>query len=154
VSSTAQVRDWRARHQDQQRATSKAYYEKNKPLLAEKAQQYRQVNKTKIDARIKRWAAENPERARAIKNKSTWRRNGVAPLEALQALAAHDGRCGCCGTDKPKENRWCVDHDHVTGKVRGILCSKCNTAIGKLGDTLEGVLRAVKYLQQSQGATQ
>jgi uncharacterized protein YlaI len=40
-----------------------------------------------------------------------------------------------------------VDHDHLTNRLRGFLCSDCNTSLGKLGDTLEGVMRAVKYLQ-------
>lgn len=41
-----------------------------------------------------------------------------------------------------------LDHCHHTGLFRGWLCGKCNTAIGKLGDTLEGVKRAVAYLEK------
>ena len=40
-----------------------------------------------------------------------------------------------------------VDHDHVTGKVRGVLCMPCNTGIGLLGDSIEGLERAVDYLK-------
>lgn len=69
------------------------------------------------------------------------------PAEAELALAQHDGACDCCGGAEPGGRfGWNVDHDHATGRVRGIICHNCNTAIGKLGDTLEGVLRAVRYL--------
>ena len=37
---------------------------------------------------------------------------------------------------------WNVDHDHETGRIRGVLCFQCNVGIGRLGDTLEGVMRA------------
>lgn len=39
-----------------------------------------------------------------------------------------------------------IDHDHVTEQVRGLVCKKCNTGIGLLGDTIEGVERALAYL--------
>ena len=52
--------------------------------------------------------------------------------------------CSICEKLMPKP---CFDHDHTTGKFRGWLCSPCNTAIGHLGDNLEGVMRAVRYLE-------
>lgn len=51
--------------------------------------------------------------------------------------------CGICGT---LENL-CFDHDHKTGKFRGLLCSKCNHGIGMLGDSLEGIKLATDYLE-------
>lgn len=42
-----------------------------------------------------------------------------------------------------------LDHDHVTGKFRGWLCSKCNTGIGMLGDRLLGAQQAVAYLERA-----
>lgn len=53
--------------------------------------------------------------------------------------------CECCGKIPRK---WCLDHDHKTDKFRGWLCDKCNTGIGKLGDNLEGVMKAVKFLKR------
>jgi hypothetical protein len=75
----------------------------------------------------------------------------VAEVEAL--YADQDGRCGCCDRavslrTRRGPERACVDHCHATGKVRGILCWDCNVAIGKLGDTYNGVERALRYLSR------
>ena len=51
--------------------------------------------------------------------------------------------CACCGGS----DRLVVDHCHKTGALRGVLCHACNVGIGWLGDDLEGVMRAVKYLK-------
>lgn len=53
-----------------------------------------------------------------------------------------DGKCECCGRVRPLV----VDHSHGTGQFRGWICHSCNTGIGKLGDDIEGVMRAVAYL--------
>lgn len=53
--------------------------------------------------------------------------------------------CECCGKVPEK---WCLDHDHQTHEFRGWICDKCNTGIGKLGDNLDGLYNAVKYLQK------
>ena len=41
-----------------------------------------------------------------------------------------------------------LDHDHETGKIRGVLCQPCNTGLGKLGDNIEGLEIALKYLKE------
>ena len=113
---------------------------------------YRDLSPEQKRSRIARatlWKARNPERALANARRSSLRRRGISPVEAERALAKHRGTCDCCGTTAPGGRYgWNLDHDHATGGVRGVLCQNCNTAIGKLGDTLEGVLRAVKYLQR------
>lgn len=69
----------------------------------------------------------------------------VAEVEAMEARFDAHG-CDLCGT---KRGKACIDHDHVTGIVRGILCQPCNTAIGVLGDTPEGLQAALDYLEGS-----
>lgn len=51
--------------------------------------------------------------------------------------------CECCHKNTIK---WVLDHDHNDDSFRGWLCDKCNTGIGKLGDNLDGVIKAVNYL--------
>lgn len=51
--------------------------------------------------------------------------------------------CECCGKIPEK---WCLDHDHTDDSFRGWICDKCNTGIGKLGDNIDGVVKALNYL--------
>lgn len=57
--------------------------------------------------------------------------------------AAQNNRCAICLRDKVRLG---VDHDHSTGRVRGLLCHKCNAAIGLLEDSRFRLKSALKYL--------
>jgi len=48
--------------------------------------------------------------------------------------------------------RMAVDHDHITGEVRGLLCKRCNRALGILEDSIELLQRAIQYLQKAAAA--
>lgn len=59
------------------------------------------------------------------------------------------GCCQVCGVEESKLNkRLAVDHCHTTGKVRGLLCSKCNTALGQLDDDLNKISALYSYLKE------
>ncbi len=66
-------------------------------------------------------------------------------LEAFGILGL-DSSCNCCGEALKRAERR-LDHDHATGKYRGTLCNKCNTGMGLLGDTIDGLRRALAYLE-------
>lgn len=71
-----------------------------------------------------------------------WQRYGISLEDYARLNERQQGRCGICSRDM----ELVIDHDHETGKVRGLLCGPCNRAIGWFGDTAEGVARAVAYL--------
>lgn len=54
-----------------------------------------------------------------------------------------------CGKSQYGTKKLAVDHCHVTGRVRGLLCEKCNRAIGQLHEDIEALERAIKYLKKS-----
>lgn len=65
------------------------------------------------------------------------------------ALIKHQGnQCAVCKTDRPggRGERWHIDHDHVTGQVRGLLCHRCNMGIGFLLDDPEIIRAAARYV--------
>lgn len=66
--------------------------------------------------------------------------------QKAELAAAQGGPCACCGTVGLK---LVADHIHGTSHVRGLICYSCNTGIGKLGDTIEGVERALMYLKEN-----
>lgn len=68
----------------------------------------------------------------------------VAEYEAL--LAEQSGGCGICGKTCTTGRRLAVDHDHETGRVRGLLCSRCNRGIGLFFDSAEHLRKAADYV--------
>jgi hypothetical protein len=76
---------------------------------------------------------------------------GLTPLAYKTMYEAQGGCCKICSIkEKHAPNqRLCVDHDHDTGVVRGLLCSKCNAAIGLLQDSSEFTIKATTYLQDN-----
>lgn len=54
------------------------------------------------------------------------------------------GQCEVCGST----HRLCVDHNHVTGKIRGVLCSHCNSALGLINDNLDTLQGLINYLKE------
>jgi|SRR5271155_197318 len=65
---------------------------------------------------------------------------GVVPTRPMP------DRCECCGRLPMGQPSLALDHCHSTGVFRGWICMNCNQGIGKLGDNLDGVLRAARYL--------
>lgn len=66
-----------------------------------------------------------------------------------QLLEKQNYSCAICkNPQKSKNRRLCVDHNHETGEVRGLLCDLCNTALGKFQDSRELLLRAEEYLKK------
>ena len=72
---------------------------------------------------------------------------GIAGDEYDKLLESQKGHCALCGMS-PKDNRkrLAVDHNHVTGKVRGLLCDRCNKGLGNFKDNIEVLKKAIKYL--------
>ncbi len=82
---------------------------------------------------------------------TTRRRNllarfGLDEAEYDRLLAEQGGGCAICGTKPKKYKHLPVDHDHVTGEVRWILCDSCNTALGGFKDRVDLLEIAIEYL--------
>jgi hypothetical protein len=125
--------------------------------LARRRAKYHENPRPYID-RVLKWQRENPERVKAnmerftasgkrkaSNRKSHLKRKYGLTLEAFdELLASQGGGCAICG--KPDADN--VDHDHVTGRVRGILCFNCNIAIGQVEDDEDRLAAAMTYLSR------
>lgn len=96
------------------------------------------------NAKLWRDPATRTARQALSRKHSLKKRYGLTPDQADALLASQGGVCACCGT--APGTRWHVDHDHVSGVVRGILCVGCNVLIGRLGDRAEEVERRVAVI--------
>jgi len=95
----------------------------------------------------RRWLADNPDRAKAYEQRVRLKKYGVTPGGYRDLLVKQNGVCAICERECPTGKALSVDHDHKTGFVRGLLCIKCNRALGLLSDDVDRLLRAVVYLQ-------
>jgi len=88
----------------------------------------------------------SPEKTKEYRRELTLKKYNLTPEEFTYMVMEQGGVCAICGL---VPSALYVDHDHATGKVRGLLCQKCNSGIGFLGDSLEGLEKAVAYLQNA-----
>lgn len=70
---------------------------------------------------------------------------GITLEDYNKLLSEQGGVCKIC-LGKDSDRMLAVDHCHTTGKIRGLLCQKCNRAIGQLDDSIERLKRAIIYL--------
>jgi hypothetical protein len=105
---------------------SKNWYENNKDRKKELSRKYKHVKKDRD-------------------LQSTY---GIDLETYNRMLAQQNHKCKICHAHQDGLKRaMCVDHDHVTGKVRGLLCGTCNRSLGLLKDNVNTLMRAVYYLQ-------
>jgi transposase-like protein len=85
---------------------------------------------------------DDPKRAR----KKYLARRKIKPEEYENKFIQQGRRCKICRTSQSK--RWHWDHDHKTGKLRDILCNKCNLGLGLFNDSPEILKKAARYLEK------
>jgi len=74
---------------------------------------------------------------------------GITPDDYKKMLEGQNGKCAICGAieSHSKGHRLAVDHDHETGKIRGLLCHNCNVGLGNFKDSPDLIRSAIEYLK-------
>lgn len=72
----------------------------------------------------------------------------VGPRQYVALMALQKGGCAICGATSSEDRRMCVDHDHATDRVRGLLCGPCNRGLGLFRDSPTLLAQAIEYLAQ------
>lgn len=101
-------------------------------------------------AYIKVHREKNPNYYRSVQLRCKF---GITLEEYDEMLEEQGGVCAVCGGTCKTGKALAVDHDHETGKVRGLLCSNCNQAIGKLS-SVDLLLSAASYLLLAENESQ
>jgi hypothetical protein len=99
----------------------------------------------KLRAKVKEYQESHPHMRKAQR----LRKYGITVDEFNTLFEHQGGKCAVCGYSDMTQKKMFphVDHDHETGKVRGLLCSNCNMAIGKMKDSPELLLKAAEYIK-------
>lgn len=126
------------------RARAAAWRARNRERARARATEYR--NRPEVRERRRRWSKDyNPiQRVHARR-----RRYGVSPEVFAAMLNGQGGRCAACPSDGGGRTLH-IDHDHKTGKVRGLLCGPCNRALGSVRDEPATLRALADYLDRSQ----
>jgi hypothetical protein len=93
----------------------------------------------------------DPANKEAQRNKTLQRKFGITSAQYDAMLAKQDFKCAICHSDNPaapRGGRFAVDHCHATGRVRGLLCSNCNTGLGRFKDNTQFLRSAIEYLNE------
>lgn len=148
------ARIYRIGHREQLRVKAKAYAMSHPERIAAYSKAYADSHRELKRAHDAAHKEEYAIRHRAYtvahreesRNRHLFRNHGLSKEGFDSMLADQGGSCAICRkTDFPVLGP-CVDHDHVTGKVRGILCHKCNSAVAYIGDDPKIALSMADYL--------
>lgn len=102
---------------------------------------YAALNREKVNAKQLARHRNNPQRTAEIARLSKY---GVTPERYMQLREEQKDSCAVCKLPK----KLCVDHNHSSGQVRGLLCQTCNRALGMIKDSVSIAEALVEYLKK------
>lgn len=97
-------------------------------------------------AQVKQWKIENSERRTTWQNEYDWDKYGIADLQRAHFVKNTVKQCAICSVTSKLQ----VDHCHVNGTVRSMLCGRCNRSLGGFGDNPELLKKAADYVETYQ----
>jgi len=122
-------------NKDKRNLYSKNYYKSNRESVLKKQKIYYELNKTEII---------NKNRNRYLKRKF-----GITIDDYNEMLTLQLSGCSICGKSiNDNGNKLDIDHDHKTGKVRGLLCKNCNKGIGLFYENINILEGAINYIKK------
>lgn len=144
VSKADYQRAHRANHLEEYRIRERAYYFKNKDKKRAQAKAYRLANKEKCRLATKKWDFIHREEKMA---RVRMRKFGLSQEAFDGLLDKQGGVCAICNKVNWNGKGPHVDHDHITGKVRGILCHSCNVSLGLIKDDPNVARAMANYIE-------
>ena len=132
-------------HRERSKRYYRAHAEEQKAKQRERSRRWRETNPEKIKETNKKYREANSE---ALKDARYRREYGISRLDKERMYKEQNGLCGACYLPLPGNfDEAATDHNHVTKKIRGLLCSPCNTGIGLLRENVAILLEAAEYIK-------
>lgn len=137
--------DWRLQNKENKKEYDKKYREENKERKKEYRKAYWQIKGKEINEKRKL----SPIYKNISKGYTLKKNYNITLDDYNKMLLEQDGKCWTCSKDVEEERNkvLCVDHDHLTGKVRKLLCNKCNIAIGLLKEDTKIIENVLNYIK-------
>lgn len=131
------------------RQLQQGWYRRNREYAIQRAQEWKRQNPKRYAEQKRRYREENKNQRAEVERRGYFRRRYGLSIEELEFLrVVQRDRCAIC--DEPDAAGLHVDHHHKTGQIRGLLCGKCNKAIGLLREDPKLFDSASSYLQRTQ----
>ena len=124
---------------------AKNYRQINRTKVNKQKKEYRQIHKTELVERDKEYY--QTKKGKFNNRKRRLRNKYEITIEAHRLIyILQNGKCAIC-KQPTAYDKMSTDHDHQTGKVRGLLCHQCNIGLGNFKDNLKSLRNAVRYLK-------
>jgi hypothetical protein len=136
VAAAAYAKKWKLENRDRVNAT---------------ARRFRKENPDKSYAWSKSWRDKHPDIKAWDRTQALQRRYKITPEQWGMKFSEQGECCATCKNPEHGGMGWHTDHDHATGVVRGILCHRCNLAIGHVQDSVATLKSMVEYLEKCNG---
>jgi|ERR1035437_5649575 hypothetical protein len=156
---------YRVKHKIKIKESNKQYNLKNKKEIDEHNKQYRIEQKEEIKKRNEQWNINNKEYSKTYyknnkekfkqdfttkmnkRNLHLKRKYNITQEQYNELFNKQNGKCAICGKHQSELKKALgIDHDHETGKNRGLLCDKCNLLLGHANDNVQVLTQAINYL--------
>jgi hypothetical protein len=123
----------------------RAYYAANKERMRAVAKVYRDNNIEKRRAWHKKYRDANPGWHKKGSLKFHY---GMSLEDYDSMLQSQDNKCASCGTELIQGKNANIDHNNITGQIRGVLCVNCNLALGHLKEDWNRIVKLSTYIGQ------
>lgn len=120
-------------------------YEENPNLALERSKRRYETNKQERLEQIRQWRGNNKHKIRWYGLKAKY---GITKEEYESLIEKQNNVCAICKMENTNGKPLCVDHEHSTGKIRGLLCFSCNTALGLMKEHSCLLREAATYLEK------
>jgi len=142
----AQRRKYYAEHKEEFNSRQIEYYAKHKKEICARQTKYqREHPAAQRGCQARYRAGHKQEVARRSRERQLMKKYGLSPEDYNKMVTLQKGLCAICKHPPNKGNLF-IDHNHSTGKVRGLLCHKCNIALGHVDNSVATLRAVIKYL--------
>ena len=154
--SNPRSRRYRERHPDRVKNYMKRYAKKNRARLSASAKRHRASNRKRYNETARQYRLRNRDKINARRAETRLIGGLITPAQYDALLVAQNGVCAICKSTKivkacpghQRRRTLCVDHDHRTKHVRGLLCVGCNAGLGHFKDRIDLLNAALAYLAE------